>query len=640
LRRDIQFLRGIAVLVVVLYHSNLGIISQGYLGVDVFFVLSGFLITGIILKTLENNTFYFSEFYLRRAKRLLPALYSTLIFTTLLSLVVLTSNQWFEYLAQLKGALTFTANMVLPGQSGYFESASEGKPLLHIWSLSLEEQYYFLLPITLYFLPKSYRLFGLVTLTIISLLWCFSWVYSENQTAPFLWRLADSSKSEWAFFLLFTRAWELLAGSLCAWLMLNQKGNINIPKPVKYIALFLIFFSCLVNINNEHPSIESVIVVLSTMVILLGNKDWLPRFIVIRFIEKIGDWSYSIYLVHWPLFAFAYLSYVGDVPTTIKITITLFSILLGYLQFKYVEIPFRVGKFKDIFSSWRVTITITMLFLTVPITYSYIAESNEDEFSHIRRINHGLTRDCEGSFDKNNQLKTACVQGKSPKIAVWGDSYAMHLVPGLSVKNKQFTQLTKSACGPIIGLAPMTKKHDSVWAQECLTFNNNAFAYIKSNKNITHVVLSGNFRNYLQFDGENYLTENGVIKSDYQLFINAFKHTISELKKLNIVPIIFSPLPKTGFNIGECLERDFGTALLLREDCTINYNESMHYQQHVNAALEEMEGVAKVIWLKNYLCDSNICKVKINDTLIYRDVGHLTVDASVELLKNIDIIEL
>jgi len=162
-------LRGLAVLVVVLYHSDLGLLSQGYLGVDVFFVLSGFLITSIILKALDSNNFLFSEFYLRRAKRLLPALYSTLLFTTLLSLAFLTNQQWIEYLDQLNGALTFTANMVLPSQTGYFESASEGKPLLHIWSLSLEEQYYFLLPIALYILPKNYRLIGISTFAILSL---------------------------------------------------------------------------------------------------------------------------------------------------------------------------------------------------------------------------------------------------------------------------------------------------------------------------------------------------------------------------------------------------------------------------------------------------------------------------------------
>lgn len=160
MRTDIQFLRGIAVLFVVLYHSGLGLLPEGYLGVDIFFVISGFLITKVIIEGLNENRFSFVEFYYRRAKRLLPALYSTLFFTTISGVFFLTQVQWSDYLDQLIGAITFTANFVLPGQTGYFEQASEGKPLLHIWSLSLEEQYYFLLPLFLFILPKRSRLLG------------------------------------------------------------------------------------------------------------------------------------------------------------------------------------------------------------------------------------------------------------------------------------------------------------------------------------------------------------------------------------------------------------------------------------------------------------------------------------------------
>ena len=496
MRRDIQFLRGIAVLVVVFYHSNLGLVKQGYLGVDVFFVLSGFLITSIILKALDNQTFQFSEFYLRRAKRLLPALYSTLLFTTLLSLMVLTQQQWFEYLAQLKGALTFTANMVLPSQTGYFDSSSEGKPLLHIWSLSLEEQYYFLLPVFLYLLPKRFRLIGVVALALASLFLCFSWVYSENQYAPFLWRIAESPKSEWAFYLLFTRAWELLAGSICAWIMLN-KSAVQIPTIFKVIALAMICFICSISINNEHPSLESVIVVLSTMVILIGNKEWLPQHFIIHFIEKAGDWSYSIYLVHWPLFAFAYLSYVGSVPTDVKILLLVSSLILGYMQFRCVETPFRIGKFKNIFSNWKVTVSATLILLAVPATSAYIINDSEDKYSNIRRTNYGLSSVCSGSFDEQGRLKQACILGDKPKVAVWGDSYAMHLVPGLSLINDGLVQITKSVCGPIIGLAPITAKFDEIWAKSCLQFNDNTLHYIKNNPTITHVVLSAKLGTYV-----------------------------------------------------------------------------------------------------------------------------------------------
>jgi peptidoglycan/LPS O-acetylase OafA/YrhL len=636
LRRDIQFLRGVAVLVVVLYHSNLGILNQGYLGVDVFFVLSGFLITSIVLKGLDNNNFSFSQFYLRRAKRLLPALYSTLFFTTLLCLIILTNQQWVEYLEQLKGALTFTSNMVLPSQTGYFENASEGKPLLHIWSLSLEEQYYFLLPITLFLLPKKFRIFGILFLTFASLYWCFSWVYSENQNAPFLWRLADSTKSDWAFYLLFTRAWELLAGSFCAWVML-KKTTIAIPSVYKFVALALIFFSCIVNFNNEHPSIESLIIVLSTMVILIGKQDWLPNNFMTHWIEKVGDWSYSIYLVHWPLFAFAYLSYVGDVPSVVKIGLIVSSIVFGYIQFRYVETPFRSGMFAKLFSSWKVTIAATVILLTIPVSSAYISTDTEDEFSHVRRVNLGIGKECIDSFDENAKLKSACVLGNKPKIIIWGDSYAMHLIPGLSVNNKELIQLTKSVCGPLVGLAPIIGKYDSVWAKTCLEFNDDVLNHIKASQHITHVVLSANFSNYLKFDRSAYLTSQGITDVSYPLFLNTFKNTILELKKQGLTPIVFSPLPQTGFDVGECLERMFGSALLLRDDCNVKYSEAQQYQHLVNTALKEIETIADVVWLKDYICKGDSCQVEIDGVFIYRDKGHLSIDGSIKLLNNIDI---
>jgi peptidoglycan/LPS O-acetylase OafA/YrhL len=633
LRRDIQFLRGIAVLVVVLYHSNLGLLKQGYLGVDVFFVLSGFLITSIILKDLDCNNFQFSEFYLRRAKRLLPALYSTLFFTTLLSLIILTNQQWSEYLDQLKGALTFTANMVLPSQTGYFESASEGKPLLHIWSLSLEEQYYFLLPISLYFLPKKLRFTSIIIFAFISLYWCFSWVYADNQYTPFLWRIADATKSEWAFYLLFTRAWELLAGSICAWVMLNNP-SIKIHKLFKLIALVTICLICSININNEHPSIESFIIVISTMLILVGNTDWLPKNLMIRLIEKIGDWSYSIYLIHWPLFAFAYLSYVGEVPSNVKFMLIICSLVLGYIQFRYVETPFRLGKFKSLFSNWKITISATVILLAIPMASAYTVSKVDDEFSHIRRVNHGLNKDCEGSFNKDLTLKSNCLLGMKPKIAVWGDSYAMHLVPGLSVGNKGIVQLTKSVCGPILGISPINSKYGTVWAKTCLQFNKNVQNYIQRNPSITHVILSSTLGTYLNFDDGEYLTDEGTVKATEKLLLGSLKNTISELRKLNITPIVISPPPKTGFDVGECLERQYGSALLLRNNCEIDYAQYIQHQSEVNKVLSELEKVTKVVWLKDYLCSNKTCKVAIDNVFLYRDKGHLSIDGSIKLFSD------
>lgn len=594
------------------------------------------MITTIILKQLENSQFSFSQFYLRRAKRLLPALYCTLAFTTLGSLLLLTTLQWQEYLNQLISALTFTENMLLPSQTGYFESTSEGKPLLHIWSLSLEEQYYFVLPISLYFLSKKYRLYGLSLLLIVSLCWCMAWVYSNNQAAPLLWRIAEATKSEWAFYLLFTRGWELLAGSICAWFMLYKPG-LDVPVLIKFMSLICIFVVCSFSINSEHPSIESIVVVLATTTILIGQKNWLPSHALIHLLEKVGDWSYSVYLVHWPLFAFAFLAYVGDVPIHVKIALLIASFLLGYLQYRYVELPFRVGKLSNIFATWKAIIASTLLFLTMPILSVYGTKNTSDPFSDIRRVNQGLGKGCDGSFDNKSVLKPDCMADDAPDVVVWGDSYAMHLIPGLLIRNPNLAQLTKSACGPLIGLAPIIGKYDSVSAKSCLRFNENAFDYIKSTPSITHVVLSSNLSIYLDLSKGDYLSHEGIVEANRETLIKAFTDTIVKLQALGLKTIVVSPPPIAGFDIGECLERKYGPALLLRDSCNIKYSTYQVYQKRVNDTLTEIEKVSKVVWLKDILCKGKTCMTEMEKTFIYRDSGHLSIDGSVQILKQVDI---
>jgi hypothetical protein len=318
----------------------------------------------------------------------------------------------------------------------------------------------------------------------------------------------------------------------------------------------------------------------------------------------------------------------------VKVILMIFSIFLGYIQFRYVETPFRIGMFRNSFASWKVTLSATIILLAIPAVSAYTVNDVEDEYSYIRRVNQGLGKACEGSFDKSAKLNTICILGKEPKIVVWGDSYAMHLVPGLAMENKGLTQITKSVCGPIVGIAPIFGKYDSVWAKKCLEFNDIAFDYINTHQSITHVVLSANFSNYLKF---NYLTHNGLTEGDYQFFVNAFKNTILELKKLGITPVVFSPLPQTGFDVGECLERMYGFALLLRENCNIDYHEFQQYQKLVITFLKDIEKTADVVWFEDYLCNNERCQVDIEDTFIYRDKGHLSIDGSVKLLQNLNL---
>lgn len=173
LRPDIQALRGYAVLLVVLYHSGFDALRSGFLGVDVFFVISGFLITGLIVRGLDAGTFSIGTFYLRRGKRLLPAAYVTLFVTALAAPFFLIPSQLAQFREQLVGAVSFTANIVLWHQSGYFDQAAVTKPLLHFWSLAVEEQYYFFMPLTLMFVPRRWRFRVVTGLTVASLVYCF-----------------------------------------------------------------------------------------------------------------------------------------------------------------------------------------------------------------------------------------------------------------------------------------------------------------------------------------------------------------------------------------------------------------------------------------------------------------------------------
>lgn len=635
-RQDIQFLRGVAVLVVVLFHSQIQIFNQGYLGVDVFFVVSGFLITNIILKQLNNGQFSFFEFYVRRARRLLPALFSTLIFTTLLGGFFFTQSQWADYNAQLIGALTFSANLILPTQIGYFDAAAEAQPLLHIWSLSLEEQYYFLLPIILFVTPKRYRGVIILALLLLSLWLCFTWIYDSNQSVPFLWRFSDVAKSVWTFFLLPTRAWELLIGSMGAFLVLKFP-SFTPSKWIKIVAFAFIVALCNIELDSTHPGIESIIVTFSTVIILVGKSDWLPNNTLSKFVSKLGDYSYSIYLVHWPLMVFAFLGFSGQIPFLGKIGLIIFSIVLGALQFLYVENKFRFGNYTSRFSLKEKLAFSASLFIVPFLLFSNKLNSS-NPFDEIRAANYGLSAACNDPFQDDGSIHADCSTTALPDVAVWGDSYAMHLVPGIAEQSSSFVQLTKSVCGPFLNVAPVTPIYGETWAKGCVQFNQNVLDYLKKSASVRHVILSSSFEHY--FNANNRLLTAGEVTNipSPEEVIKHFRASLLALEKLGVGITIVSPPPKSGFNIGDCLERKYSKKLLFRSDCTFHQQVYTQYQSQIIELLREVEQHYRVVWLSDSMCDGALCHVEKEGTFMYRDKGHFTIEGSKLVLSQINLL--
>ena len=623
-RFDIQFLRGVAVLLVVLFHGFGEFFPKGFLGVDVFFVISGYLITSIVLKGLDQGSFRFRTFYLRRAKRLLPAAYSTFIVTTLLAYAVLTSPQWSMYLLQLGGALTFTANLVLSQQVGYFDSAAETKPLLHIWSLSLEEQFYFLMPVALWAVASRARPLLIAVAGGASVLACLAAV-----TRPDLQSLA--------FFLLPTRAWELLVGSGCAWLCLNRPG-LRIPSAVQWLGFALLPLSAIVGIDPVHPRGDALLAVAGTAIIILGGSAWLPRNWLTRPVATVGDWSYSLYLVHWPLFSFAFIAYMGSPPYAVLAGLALLSLLLGWLQYRFVETPFRFAWSKTAGSAWRrfAAVTLCVGLVAVPALVAKLMRP-EVEVVDMRR-NTGLADACNQTAAQWRDL-AACRTSPAPSIAVWGDSNAMHLLPGLA--GLPIVQMTQESCPPILGIGQVSEISSLERARSCISFNDSVFRQIAENPEIRVVVMSSPFVQYFSPSDQSLLVDGRLVPWR-DVGPEMLVQTIRRLRQAGKTAILVAPVPRGGFDPGACHMRLGANLVTLgRSHCDI---ERDHLSGWYRDVLRKLRGVAAASGAELYvpediLCSDALCRTRIEDTVLYRDEGHVTREGSDYLVRQLGLLD-
>lgn len=336
-RPEIDGLRAVAVAPVILYHAGFETVSGGYLGVDVFFVISGYLITSIILDDLERDTFSLLHFYARRARRILPALFVVVACCVPVAWLLLNTTEMVDFFQSVAAAATFSSNFHFWFETNYFNTETvELRPLLHTWSLAVEEQFYIVYPVLLIALWKR---------GIHQLQWILIFIFCTSLLAAQFWGGFYPSA---AFYMLPTRAWELVIGALCA-LHLKQRNGVSANMFVQFVALaglsavFTSFF-----IYDEHTPVPSVYTLLPTIgvaaIILFAVPGTVAyKFLALRPLVSIGLISYSAYLWHQPLFAFTRCVSLNEPTITLRLILIAMTFVLAWLSWKFIETPLRTS---------------------------------------------------------------------------------------------------------------------------------------------------------------------------------------------------------------------------------------------------------------------------------------------------------
>lgn len=437
-RSEIDGLRAIAVAAVVLFHAAHTLVPGGFIGVDVFFVISGFLITTILLDDLERGRFSLIHFYERRARRILPALTVVVVLTLIASCFLLPLQETNEVFESALATMLFLANVRFWLKTDYFATAAEERPFLHMWSLAVEEQYYLLFPILLYLVwrwRKSALLWVLLSLTMLSL-----------ATAEVLSRHAPAAN----FFLPMGRVWELLVGSCIAYWG-AQRPRMVIAEGATALGLLMIIIPIFTfSHSTPTPSLWTAIPVLGTALVILFARDGsrVTRLLQFRPMVGLGLISYSVYLYHQPLLAFARVNLPSvDQTKTIFLGLALFSVILGYLSWRFVEKPFRRGFSRQtifVFSGASIGL-IAMLsagavFFPQTLRSIYVStltEASQERFAQIEALSdkstHGFRQPSDCHFvmsyaDEAFQARfLACAEQHGPGILVIGGSHAADL---------------------------------------------------------------------------------------------------------------------------------------------------------------------------------------------------------------------
>lgn len=538
-----------------------------------------------------------------------------------------------DFAEQVIGSITFTANFVLYFQSGYFAGEAKLKPLLHMWSLGIEEQYYLFAPICLFLLPTRWWSAAIGTGLVCSLALCL-----------YLAPLASSA----TFYLMPTRAWQLAIGSLSAIAFNNEQARrFTFP-------LIIPAWACLIAVpafapgsfyGMLHPGLDAIVVCLSTAVVLIARAS-VGSNPLIRLLVWVGDVSYPLYLVHWPLIAFAHNAFPArNEPFAVRLALLVASLILAWALHQWIETPIRRSKIVFSRQYAMVALACSGILLILPFVQLSLSPASANDYAHIMRPNLGLGEGCRR--ESSVAVSNACRPGENPGILIWGDSFAAHLAPGIAAMSPEpITQASSGACGPLLGLFSTDIKsgQGESWARECMSFNDAVLRYLQSSK-IHTVILTSPFSRYFDDGAIVLVREDGLLvekPGSIGETVAAIARTARAIRDSGRKAVVVAPPPASGMNIGLCLERvssgkvSFGTGKL----CEIPRRDYEAKQSRVLEFLSRLpqEAGLNVVRFDDFLCGPETCVTSINGTFLYRDAGHLSYDGSVLLARGMNLL--
>ena len=607
LRLDIQGLRAIAVLSVVIFHIQPKALPGGYLGVDIFFVISGYLIIGQLWRALSRNSFSFTAFYSSRFKRLLPAYIAVAAVTSILSYIYLLPGEYANYSYSLVASLLYSSNFWFYSQSGYFSSALEFAPLLHTWSLSVEEQFYIVFPIFLMLLTKMNLRIAAIVASLI-LLGVASFLLSE-------WLLyKDSALS---FFASPTRFWQFISGGLLVITGVKcystWKANLIVSLSLACMAI------CFVSYNKYtlFPGINALPITLATVGIIYAHVKggFLHAVLANRVCQFIGNISYSLYLWHWPVIVFFKLQFLDHYTYTDMAVVFTVSLVLAIGTYYFIEVPFRkvnISNYQKRYLAGSALISAILaifILLSIPIQNAPFPKKTM-YLEHVSNtpMNNAREGVCFLSsafndvtfFDKQQCLTT---RDNAYNILLIGDSHAGHWYSALASQlpaNYTISQITASGCKTVLPLKG---------AERCTKLLQWAINDVIPTRRFDEIIMASRWQ-------LNDLTN-----------VRPF---IDHIKPYTDLVTVIGPVVEYRYSLPWLM------AKFPEED--IKYFSNFNRQAEVNSALQILVGSKGERFypvLYKMCIASDTCLHYVDDTPIQFDYGHLTQQGAEYLLTDI-----